>query len=99
MPLFVAVCVDKPNSLELRMATRQAHFDYLRQRPGVLKLGGPFLDEAGGMNGSLIIFEADDLAAAEAFNRDDPYVKAGLFERVEVRPFKLTAGAIAESAA
>jgi uncharacterized protein YciI len=95
MPLFVAVCIDKPDSLELRMATREAHFAYIRSHPGVLKLGGPFLDEKGDMAGSLIIFEAEDLAAAQAFNREDPYTKAGLFERVEIRPFRVTAGAIA----
>ena len=40
------------------------------------------------MAGSLIIVEADDLAAAEAFNAADPYAKAGLFERVEIRAFR-----------
>lgn len=95
MPLFVAVCIDKPNSLDLRMATREAHFAYVGAQPGKLKLGGPFLDGKGDMAGSLIIFEAEDLAAAQAFSRDDPYNKAGLFERVEVRPWKATFGSLA----
>jgi uncharacterized protein YciI len=94
MPLFVAVCIDKPNSLELRMATREAHFTYVRGKQGMMKLGGPFLDENGQMAGSLIVFEAEDLEAAKAFSAEDPYTKAGLFERVEVRPWKATFGSL-----
>ena len=60
----------------------------------MLKLGGPFLDEAGEMAGSLLIIEAADLAAAEAFAEGDPYNAAGLYERREVRPWKLTAGSL-----
>ena len=94
MALFVLVCIDKPNSLQLRMTTREAHFAYARGLPaGTIRLGGPFLDEAGDMAGSLIIVDVADLAAAKAFNRDDPYTKAGLFDRVEVRPWKATFGA------
>jgi hypothetical protein len=95
MPLFVLTCTDKPGSLALRMATREAHFAYARSLPGVIKLGGPFLDANGDMNGSLIVIEAADLVAAKAFNAQDPYTKAGLFERVEVRPWRATFGAIA----
>jgi len=94
MPLFVAVCIDKPNSLELRMATREGHFAYVRGKQGMMKLGGPFLDENGQMAGSLIVFEAEDLEAAKAFSAEDPYTKAGLFERVEVRPWKATFGSL-----
>jgi uncharacterized protein YciI len=93
--LFVLTCIDKPDSLALRMATREAHFAYARARPGMIKLGGPFLDEAGEMAGSLIILEAEDMAAAKAFNAEDPYTLAGLFQSVEVRPWRATFGAIA----
>ena len=40
------------------------------------------------MCGSLVILEAEDLAAAEAFAAGDPYAVAGLFERVEIRGFR-----------
>ena len=93
MALFVLVCIDKPNALDLRMATREAHFAYAHgMPPGFIRLGGPFLDEQGDMAGSLIIIEAEDMAAAEAFSLADPYRKAGLFERVEIRPWKATFG-------
>ena len=92
MALFVLICIDKPDSLALRMAAREAHLAYVRGRPGELKLGGPFLDEAGEMAGSLMIVEAADLAGAQAFHAGDPYRLAGLFERVEIKPFRTTIG-------
>jgi uncharacterized protein YciI len=94
MALFVLTCIDKPNSLDLRMATRQAHFAYARGFPaGVIRLGGPFLDEKGDMAGSLIILDVADMAAARAFNLGDPYQQAGLFGSVDIRPWKATFGA------
>jgi uncharacterized protein len=92
MPLFVLMCFDKPDSLPLRMATREAHLAYVRGRLDELKLGGPFLDDKGDMAGSLMIVEAEDLAAAQAFSAADPYRQAGLFERVDIKPFRATLG-------
>jgi uncharacterized protein YciI len=88
--LFVLTAIDKENSLPLRMATREAHFAYARETRAV-RLGGPFLDPDGNMAGSLIIFEAADLDAARAWAANDPYAKAGLFSRSELRPWKPTA--------
>jgi uncharacterized protein YciI len=88
--LFVLSAIDKPNALPLRMATRQAHFDYAMGND-VVKLGGPFLDANGEMAGSLIIFEATDLDAARRWHANDPYTKAGLFESSDIRPWKATA--------
>ncbi len=87
--LFAVIAVDKPDSLSLRMVTREAHFAYARET-GVIRLGGPFLDPKGDMAGSLIIFEADDIEAAKRWHANDPYVKAGLFAHSEVRPWKAT---------
>ena len=94
MPLFVLTCIDKPGALDQRVAAREAHLAYVRGS-GVAKLGGPLLDEAGGMAGSMLIIEADDLAAAKAFSAADPYLTAGVFESVDVRPFKVTLGGLA----
>jgi len=87
--LFAVIAFDKENSLPLRLATRQAHFDYAKAT-NCIKLGGPFLDVKGEMEGSLILFEAADLDAAKAWHAGDPYVKAGLFAHSEVRPWKAT---------
>ncbi|HEV2532461.1 YciI family protein [Phenylobacterium sp.] len=88
MPLFVLTCLDKPGALPVRMAAREDHLAWVKDQP--LKLGGPFLDEAGDMAGSLMIVEVEDLAAAKAFNAADPYTQAGLWASVEIRPFRIT---------
>ncbi|MBV8593863.1 MAG: YciI family protein [Caulobacteraceae bacterium] len=89
MPLFVISCVDRPGSLSLRLATREAHLAYAASpAPVRITLGGPFLDDAGDMCGTLMVVEAPDLAAAEAFAAGDPYRKADLFERVEIRAWR-----------
>ena len=90
MTLYVISWTDKPDSLPLRMATREAHLAYAHDMGGRVKLGGPFLDEAGQMAGSLIIIEADSLDEAKAWHAADPYAKAGLFERSDVRPYRIT---------
>ena len=92
MALFVISCIDKPDSLALRMATRPAHLAYAHSEgiPATVKLGGPYLDDKGDMAGSLIIVEAPDLAAAIKFSENDPYRLAGLFQSVDIRPFRIT---------
>ena len=92
MALFVISYIDKPNSLALRMANREAHLAYAHDdsRTAKLKLGGPYLDEKGDMAGSLLIVEAPDKAAAIAFTKTDPYVTCGLMQSVEVRSFRVT---------
>ena len=92
MPIFVLMCADKPGALDLRLATRETHLAYLRGFEGALLLAGPFLDDDGNPAGSVLFFEAEDMAAAEAFGRNDPYAKAGLFQSVEIRVFRPTLG-------
>jgi len=94
MGLYVLVCNDKPDSLELRLANRQAHLAYARGFADRLKVAGPLLDEAGNMAGSLLILEADSLEDARGFNLGDPYQKAGLFASVQVTAFKASIGAL-----
>jgi uncharacterized protein len=94
MALFAISCIDKPGSLSLRMATREAHLAYANggQTKVRVKMGGPYLDEHGNMAGSLLIVEAADRVAVEEFTRDDPYVRAGLFQTVEIRAYRITVG-------
>ncbi len=94
MPLFVISCIDKPDSLSVRMAAREAHLAYANtgEKPVKVKLGGPYLDGKGNMVGSLLIVDAPDRAAVDQFLRDDPYVTAGLFESVDIRPYRVTVG-------
>lgn len=78
MPLFAITCTDKPGALETRLATRPAHLDYLKGFAGV-RLAGALLGEDGNPVGSLLIVEADDLAAAQAQADNDPFTLAGVF--------------------
>ncbi|HEY4266415.1 MAG TPA: YciI family protein [Micropepsaceae bacterium] len=82
--------IDKDNSLNVRMSVREQHMAFVKET-GVVRLGGPFLDAKGDMAGSLIIFEATDMDAAKAWNARDPYMKAGLFQSTDIRPWKMTA--------
>ena len=90
MPLYVLSCRDKPNSLEVRMGAREAHLAYMKSLGDKVKLGGPYLGAADQMTGSMIIVEADSLAAAHAISENDPYRQAGLFEHVDITPWRLT---------
>ena len=91
--LFVIAGFDRPGALELRQKVRPAHLGYLESRAAQIKLGGPFLDEDDQPIGSMLIVEAADQAAAEAFIADDPYHREGVFERVEIRPWRAALGA------
>ncbi|MBN9046493.1 MAG: hypothetical protein J0H18_12635 [Rhizobiales bacterium] len=85
--LFAILCNDKPGHLQLRLDTRPTHLDYLGSLGETLKFAGPFLGEDGKPNGSLVVVEAADKAAAESIAANDPYAKAGLFGDVTVRPW------------
>lgn len=93
---YAIVGEDVSGSLDKRMAARPAHLDRLRalQTEGRLLLAGPFPAIDGndpgpaGFSGSLIVAEFDSLDAAEAWADADPYVAAGVYARVSVKPFK-----------
>jgi len=82
---------DKTDSLELRLATREAHVSYLKSSTEV-EQAGPILDDAGQMVGSLIILEVDNMASAEKWAEKDPYANAGLFESVQLIPWNRVIG-------
>lgn len=87
--LFAIVCTDKPGRQQVRLDNRPAHVEYLKAQGPRLVLAGPTTTEDGqSMTGSLIVVDADDYAAAEAFARSDPYAQAGLFDSVSIRPWK-----------
>lgn len=92
MTTYILFCKDKPQSLDLRMATRERHLAYVGGFADRLKLGGPLLDENGDMAGSVLVLEADSLAEAEAFSANDPYRQAGLFQSVDISALRVTLG-------
>ncbi len=94
MPLFVLTCLDKPGALPVRLANREAHLAHIDAHRNAVRVAGPLLNEDGEMAGSLLVLEVADRAAAEAFSAADPYAKAGLFDRVEIRAWRPTIGAL-----
>ena len=94
--LYTIIGDDSPDSLEKRLAARPAHLARLDalQRDGRLVLAGPFpaIDSPNpgpaGFSGSLIVAEFESLEAARIWAEADPYLSAGVFERVTVKPFK-----------
>lgn len=89
---FIIIAEDKPNSLDLRLESRAEHLDYI-QADGVLCQAGPILHDDKPC-GSLLIIKVADLTAAEEFARRDPYAKAGLFAKVDIRPWMPAIGPI-----
>jgi uncharacterized protein YciI len=89
MPLFLLHCLDKPDSLPLRLSTRPAHLQWLEANKDSIAMGGPFFAPDGeSMMGSMLVLKAENLAAAQALAKTDPYSQAGLFGQVDVRPFR-----------
>ena len=80
---FALVTRDKPDALQIRLETREAHLAYINET-GVVEMAGPLLDTNGEMCGSLIILDVEDLSAAQDWADNDAYAKAGLFKHVRV---------------
>ncbi len=93
--LYAFICTDKPGEgLALRQQNREDHLAFLADLGDKMKTAGPFMNEDGTEpRGSLVIVEADSLADARDIASNDPYSKAGVFESVEVRPWKWLFGA------
>jgi uncharacterized protein YciI len=95
---YVFIGQDTPDSLEKRLAIRPAHVARLQalQAEGRLLLAGPFpaVDAedpgAAGYTGSLIVAEFASLADAQSWADAEPYLNAGVYEKVTVKPFRKT---------
>jgi uncharacterized protein YciI len=92
---YVIYASDRKDSLEARKAARPAHIERLQDliEQGRLLVAGPMpnIDSPdpgpAGFSGSTVIAEFDSLEVARQWAAVDPYVEAGVYEYVEVRPF------------
>jgi len=87
MPWFILIGHDGPRGLELRKLHRPAHIAGLEavERSHRIRHAGPMLGDDGAPIGSVVLFEAESLAEAQAIAARDPYVTEGIFARFEVR--------------
>lgn len=94
--LYVIIGEDRTGTLDQRLAARPAHVERLQalQADARLILAGPCpaIDSPdpgpAGFSGSIIVAEFASLEAARAWADADPYVAAGVYENVTVKPFK-----------
>jgi uncharacterized protein len=95
---YAIIAEDTPNSLEKRLQARPAHIARLKalQDAGQLLIAGPFpaIDSndpgPAGFSGSLIVAKFDSLDAAQTWAKVDPFVEAGVYNHVIVKPFRKT---------
>jgi len=94
--LYAIICQDNDDSLKKRLSVRPEHLQRLEKlkQQGKLILAGPHpaIDNVDpgtlGFTGSLIVAEFESLQAAQLWAEQDPYVTAGVFKSVSVKPFK-----------
>lgn len=93
---YAIISQDIENSLEKRLSVRSEHLERLKvlKNEGRLLIAGPHpaidSEDPGteGFTGSLVVAEFDSLQDAQAWADSDPYVSAGVYESVIVKPFK-----------
>tara|TARA_R110002050_G_scaffold9504_1_gene32908 strand:- start:49668 stop:49967 length:300 start_codon:yes stop_codon:yes gene_type:complete len=94
--LYAIISEDVTDSLNRRLTARSAHLERLNelQQQGRLILAGPHpaIDSedpgAAGFSGSLVVAEFTDLLHAQTWADADPYIEAGVYAKVTVKPFK-----------
>ena len=93
---YAVISQDVENSLGKRLAARPAHLERLKtlKNEGRLLIAGPnpAIDSEdpgdAGFTGSLVVAEFDSLSAAQTWADSDPYIEAGVYQQVVVKPFK-----------
>ena len=93
---YAIISQDIENSLEKRLSVRPAHLERLNQlkKEGRLLVAGPHpaIDSedpgTAGFTGSLVVAEFDSLTSAQTWADEDPYIEAGVYQSVLVKPFK-----------
>ena len=93
---YAIISQDVENSLEKRLSARPAHIERLQilKSEGRLLIAGPHpaidSEDPGteGFTGSLVVAEFDSLIAAQTWADEDPYIAAGVYQQVIVKPFK-----------
>ena len=90
---FILMAYDGTDTgaLDRRMAVRQQHLDKIDQliKRGEFIYGGAILDNSGKMRGSVVLYEFPDRAALDKCLESEPYILNGVWEKIEIHPFRL----------
>jgi uncharacterized protein len=93
MPQFLVTLYDGTDAAapSRRQAARPAHLDGLQGNvaAGRLVFGGPIFNDAQASVGSFLLVDCADRAEVDALIANDPYTKANVWQRVEVKPVRL----------
>jgi uncharacterized protein len=89
--LLVALDGTDPKALERRMKVRSEHLEKIAvlKKRGEFLLGGAILDDNEKMIGSMIVYEFPDKSALERNLKSEPYIVHGVWEKIEIRPYRL----------
>jgi uncharacterized protein YciI len=89
--LLIAYDGTDTRALDRRMSAREEHLRKIKilKQAGEFIFGGAILDDTGKMIGSSILFEFPDRQALDEKLKDEPYITKGVWEKVEIRPFRL----------
>ena len=90
---FLLIAYDGTDSgaLQRRLAVREDHLNRISamKKEGKFLLGGAILDDTGKMIGSMIVYDFPDLQSLKESLKDEQYQKDGVWENIEIRPFRL----------
>lgn len=87
--LYAMIAKDAPGALQTRLDTRPVHLEHLKSLGKKLVFAGALLNAEEQPEGSIVIFEAETLAEAEAMAAADPFVPAGVFASYEVKRWRV----------
>lgn len=87
--LFAMIARDKPGSGAQRTATRPVHLEHLEALGETLVFAGALMGADGNPEGSLLVLEAESLDAATERLMADPFIAAGIFASVEIKPWRI----------
>jgi len=80
-----------PGAPERRMRVREDHLKKISalKKTGEFLYGGAILDEEGKMIGSMIVYDFPDRKSLDDKLKDEPYITAGVWKRIDIQPFRL----------
>lgn len=93
MPQYLVIAKDgtDEDALKRRMQTRPDHLAGAKalKAKNHFIVGGATLDEAGNMNGSVMILQFDNDAQMQEWYDNEPYITQGVWKHIEVKPFRI----------